>query len=286
MHTYITYALLEAGLSPSLSLSPSLKFWEYETLALWKQKRLMSSRDICFTFFCKTFFIDFPFSIDIHTGELYAKGFIDREARENYNFEVSVSITTVHSRLFLAENFLPLESPKIGWNNNLVIFCVSIFLFYLSYPIGHRLWGTITKYQLWGSCQSERCKWCRSSILHRSILGSCSWEPGSRTQGLFFFQVLFRSLSLLLSISRSHLFHPLFLSLIGTQSYSSFSSFHSSNLSRWPKSQHLIRTWEKMDKYFTNWEKVMTISFILMEKVCFILYTMTRFLSFNFLLCL
>lgn len=65
-------------------------------------------------FFCKTFFTDFPFSIDIHTGELYAKGFIDREARENYNFEVSVSIKTVHSRLFLAENCLPLESPKIG----------------------------------------------------------------------------------------------------------------------------------------------------------------------------
>jgi hypothetical protein len=36
-------------------------------------------------------FIDFPFSIDVHTGELFAKGFIDREQRESYSFEVTVN---------------------------------------------------------------------------------------------------------------------------------------------------------------------------------------------------
>lgn len=36
-------------------------------------------------------FIDFPFSIDVHTGELFAKGFIDREQRETYSFEVTVN---------------------------------------------------------------------------------------------------------------------------------------------------------------------------------------------------
>lgn len=199
IHTLHTHCLRQDSLPPSLCL-PLLNSGNTRPLHFENKKDSCLREIYVSRFFFKTFFIDFPFSIDIHTGELYAKGFIDREARENYNFEVSVSITTVHSRLFLAENFLPLESPKIGWNNNLVIFCVSIFLFYLSYPIGHRLWGTITKYQLWGSCQSERCKWCRSSILHRSILGSCSWEPGSRTQGLFFFQVLFRSLSFSLTL--------------------------------------------------------------------------------------
>ena len=34
---------------------------------------------------------DFPFAIDRNTGELFAKGFIDRETKENYNFEVTVS---------------------------------------------------------------------------------------------------------------------------------------------------------------------------------------------------
>lgn len=43
-----------------------------------------------FFFFYQTF-SDFPFSIDVHTGELFARGFIDRESRENYNFEVTVS---------------------------------------------------------------------------------------------------------------------------------------------------------------------------------------------------
>ncbi|RWS16902.1 protocadherin Fat 4-like protein, partial [Dinothrombium tinctorium] len=33
--------------------------------------------------------VDFPFSIDVHTGELFAKGVIDREFRETYNFEVT-----------------------------------------------------------------------------------------------------------------------------------------------------------------------------------------------------
>nr|XP_046916120.1 protocadherin Fat 4-like isoform X2 [Dermatophagoides farinae] len=32
---------------------------------------------------------DFPFSIDVHTGELFAHGFIDREQREIYTFEVT-----------------------------------------------------------------------------------------------------------------------------------------------------------------------------------------------------
>ena len=36
---------------------------------------------------------DFPFAIDKHTGELFARGFIDRETKENYNFEVTVSIS-------------------------------------------------------------------------------------------------------------------------------------------------------------------------------------------------
>lgn len=40
---------------------------------------------------------DFPFSIDKHTGELFARGFIDRETKENYNFEVTVSIALTHS---------------------------------------------------------------------------------------------------------------------------------------------------------------------------------------------
>lgn len=42
---------------------------------------------------------DFPFSIDKHTGELFARGFIDRETKENYNFEVTVSIALTHSQL-------------------------------------------------------------------------------------------------------------------------------------------------------------------------------------------
>ncbi|XP_074599101.1 protocadherin Fat 4-like [Brevipalpus obovatus] len=33
--------------------------------------------------------VDFPFSIDVHTGELFASGIIDREDRENYSFEVT-----------------------------------------------------------------------------------------------------------------------------------------------------------------------------------------------------
>ncbi|RWS30694.1 protocadherin Fat 4-like protein, partial [Leptotrombidium deliense] len=33
--------------------------------------------------------IDFPFTIDVHTGELFAKGLIDREFRETYSFEVT-----------------------------------------------------------------------------------------------------------------------------------------------------------------------------------------------------
>ena len=33
---------------------------------------------------------DFPYSIDVHTGELFAQGFIDREQREIYTFEVTV----------------------------------------------------------------------------------------------------------------------------------------------------------------------------------------------------
>nr|XP_027203228.1 protocadherin Fat 4-like [Dermatophagoides pteronyssinus] len=32
---------------------------------------------------------DFPFSIDVHTGELFAQGFIDREQKEIYTFEVT-----------------------------------------------------------------------------------------------------------------------------------------------------------------------------------------------------
>ena len=36
---------------------------------------------------------DFPFTIDVHTGELFAQGFIDREQRELYTFEVTVSLT-------------------------------------------------------------------------------------------------------------------------------------------------------------------------------------------------
>ncbi|XP_054156169.1 protocadherin Fat 4-like isoform X2 [Oppia nitens] len=32
---------------------------------------------------------DFPFSVDVYTGELFAKGFIDREQKEIYNFEVT-----------------------------------------------------------------------------------------------------------------------------------------------------------------------------------------------------
>jgi hypothetical protein len=35
---------------------------------------------------------EFPFAIDKQTGELFARGFIDRESKENYNFEVTVSI--------------------------------------------------------------------------------------------------------------------------------------------------------------------------------------------------
>lgn len=38
----------------------------------------------------KDFPSDFPFSIDVHTGELFASGIIDREDRENYSFEVTV----------------------------------------------------------------------------------------------------------------------------------------------------------------------------------------------------
>lgn len=37
-------------------------------------------------------FKDFPFSIDVHTGELFAQSFIDREQREVYTFEVTVSV--------------------------------------------------------------------------------------------------------------------------------------------------------------------------------------------------
>ena len=33
---------------------------------------------------------DFPYTIDVHTGELFAQGFIDREQREIYTFEVTV----------------------------------------------------------------------------------------------------------------------------------------------------------------------------------------------------
>lgn len=33
--------------------------------------------------------------MDKHTGELFAKGFIDRESKENYNFEVTVSMFIV-----------------------------------------------------------------------------------------------------------------------------------------------------------------------------------------------
>lgn len=58
----------------------------------------------------KLVFSDFPFSIDVHTGELYAKGFIDREARENYNFEVTVS--TKDQDHFYSINFL--FKSKIG----------------------------------------------------------------------------------------------------------------------------------------------------------------------------
>jgi len=35
--------------------------------------------------------VDFPFTIDKKTGELFAKGYIDRETREKYNFEVTAS---------------------------------------------------------------------------------------------------------------------------------------------------------------------------------------------------
>lgn len=37
--------------------------------------------------------LDFPFSIDVHTGELFAQGFIDREQKEIYTFEVTVRIS-------------------------------------------------------------------------------------------------------------------------------------------------------------------------------------------------
>lgn len=40
---------------------------------------------------CVTCCVDFPFSIDVHTGELFAQSFIDREQRETYTFEVTVS---------------------------------------------------------------------------------------------------------------------------------------------------------------------------------------------------
>lgn len=32
--------------------------------------------------------VEFPFSIDVHTGELFASGFIDREHKDLYKFQI------------------------------------------------------------------------------------------------------------------------------------------------------------------------------------------------------
>ena len=48
-------------------------------------------------FFC-LLNLDFPFSIDVHTGELFAQGFIDREQKEIYTFEVTVRISFISFR--------------------------------------------------------------------------------------------------------------------------------------------------------------------------------------------